>query len=101
MKSSRSRLGARVVMSPSELHHRVVQLLNGDVLRAVKPAVLIRLLAALLSLAACNPSPAYAWADEGHRVVALIAQRYLQPAVRTKVEALLATDDSGLLADTS
>jgi hypothetical protein len=43
----------------------------------------------------CSPNasrPAFAWGDEGHEVVALIAQSYLDPSVRQKVEALLAAD---------
>jgi len=46
------------------------------------------------------PRPCLAWGPEGHRVVALIADRLLQqsdPEIRTKVQALLATDkDNGL-----
>jgi hypothetical protein len=39
---------------------------------------------------------ALAWGDEGHEVVAFIAQAYLDPAVRTKVNALLAADTDSL-----
>lgn len=35
---------------------------------------------------------AFAWGDEGHEIVALVAQSYLDPAVKKKVEALLAAD---------
>jgi hypothetical protein len=42
------------------------------------------------------PTAVYAWGDEGHEVVALIADHYLQPAVRTKVNSILATDTSQL-----
>jgi hypothetical protein len=65
-----------------------------------------RLLAALPVLAAAGivlllPLRAgFAWGLEGHRVVALIADRLLQqndPEIRAKVQALLATDkDNGL-----
>ena len=41
-------------------------------------------LAALLS-----PVPALAWGDEGHKVVALIAEHYLTPEAKAKVDALL------------
>src|SRR5437879_1583264 len=41
---------------------------------------------------------ALAWGDEGHMVVALVANHYITPEVRAKVEALLAKDDSGLTA---
>jgi len=37
-----------------------------------------------------------AWGDEGHEIVGLIAEHYLTPAVRARVDALLATDTSGL-----
>jgi hypothetical protein len=37
-----------------------------------------------------------AWGDEGHEIVGLIAEHYLTPAVRARVDALLATDSSGL-----
>jgi hypothetical protein len=55
--------------------------------------------AALLACVAAGLSigqGAGAWGDEGHEVVGLIAEHYLTPAVRARVEALLATDDSGL-----
>jgi hypothetical protein len=42
--------------------------------------------------------PAGAWGDEGHEIVGLIAEHYLTPAVRARVQALLASDDSGLTA---
>jgi hypothetical protein len=42
--------------------------------------------------------PAQAWGDEGHEVVALVAQAYLEPAVRKKVSALLAADTDPLTA---
>jgi transglutaminase-like putative cysteine protease len=42
--------------------------------------------------------PARAWGDEGHEVVALVAQAYLEPAVRKKVSALLAADTDPLTA---
>lgn len=42
--------------------------------------------------------PALAWGDEGHEVIALIAEAHLDPAVRTKVRALLAADPDPLTA---
>ncbi len=42
--------------------------------------------------------PAFAWGDEGHEVIGLIADHYLEPAVRRRVQALLAGDESGLTA---
>ena len=55
-----------------------------------------------LSLVACMACgalasvPAFAWGDEGHEVVGLIADAYLEPAVRGRVQALLAGDDTDL-----
>jgi len=45
----------------------------------------------------CTP-PAFAWGDEGHEVIGRIADHYLEPAVRRRVQALLAGDESGLTA---
>jgi hypothetical protein len=56
---------------------------------------------ALCLASAAYASPARAWGDEGHRIIALIAGSYLTPAVRARVQELLATDDTGLVADTS
>src|SRR5262252_1886711 len=46
--------------------------------------------------AAIAPDVALAWGDDGHRIVGLIAQHYLDPAVRTQVDAILAGDATGL-----
>ncbi|MGY3581361.1 hypothetical protein ACVIGB_000570 [Bradyrhizobium sp. USDA 4341] len=54
-----------------------------------------RCVCALLALAicaVCTPRPASAWGDEGHQIIGLIAYKLLDPAVRTKVDAMLATD---------
>jgi hypothetical protein len=51
---------------------------------------------ALLAVALTNPRPAIAWGDEGHKVVALVAEHYLDPAVRAKVAGLLAADTDTL-----
>jgi hypothetical protein len=45
-----------------------------------------------------STGPAVAWGDEGHQVVALVAQSFLDPAVRKKVNALLAADTDPLTA---
>ena len=42
--------------------------------------------------------PARAWGDDGHEVIALIAQSYLTPVTRGKVDALLAADPDSLTA---
>jgi len=54
------------------------------------------LLAACAMLAAA--SPATAWGDRGHEIVADIAYRHLTPAARAKVDALLAADADSLTA---
>ncbi|PRC90921.1 S1/P1 nuclease [Solimicrobium silvestre] len=55
------------------------------------------LLATLLYLLACvAPQSAYAWGDDGHQAVALIAWTYLSPDVRTKILDLLKKDNESL-----
>lgn len=44
----------------------------------------------------CVTTPAFAWGDEGHEVVGLIAKHYLDPAVAAKVNTLLAGDTTQL-----
>ena len=44
----------------------------------------------------CLCTPAFGWGDDGHRIIALVAEQQLTPAVRAKVAALLAGDASGL-----
>ena len=55
---------------------------------------------ALIAIAAglnfAQPRPVLAWGDEGHEVVALVAQSFLTPDVRKKVTALLAADTDSL-----
>lgn len=60
------------------------------------PALAGAVCAAVLGLP-CAPA-AFAWGDEGHEVIGLIADHYLEPAVRRRVQALLAGDESGLTA---
>jgi hypothetical protein len=58
-------------------------------------------LAAWLCAAAFNTTQiqnALAWGDEGHEVVALVAQSFLEPDVRKRVTALLASDTDTLTA---
>jgi hypothetical protein len=47
---------------------------------------------ALTASAAAAPHPALAWGDDGHRVVAYIANAFLTPAVRVQADALLRAD---------
>jgi S1/P1 Nuclease len=39
---------------------------------------------------------AYAWGDDGHKAIALIAQNYLEPAVKTRIDAMLKADPDNL-----
>ena len=50
----------------------------------------------LLAVTAMSTHPAFAWGDEGHKVIALVAEHYLDPAIRAKVAGLLATDTDTL-----
>jgi S1/P1 Nuclease len=42
------------------------------------------------------PYRAFGWGDDGHKTVALIAERYLEPAVRAKIGAMLDADPDSL-----
>jgi S1/P1 Nuclease len=50
----------------------------------------LRILSVLLLTIA--PHRALAWGDDGHKTVALIAQQYLEPSVKTKIAAMLDAD---------
>jgi hypothetical protein len=56
------------------------------------------ILALALALNFAQPRTASAWGDEGHEVVALIAQSFLDSDVRRRVTALLAADTGSLTA---
>jgi len=56
-------------------------------------AFTLALVAGLLGL---TPRFALAWGDEGHEIVALVADQFLEAAVRTKVAAMLAADTDNL-----
>ena len=51
---------------------------------------------ALLLFPMMRPTPALAWGDEGHEIIAMIANALLQPGVRRQVDALLALDEDPL-----
>jgi len=53
---------------------------------------------ACMAMLCCACGPAFAWGDEGHEVIGLIADHYLEPAVRKRVQAILAGDGSELTA---
>lgn len=63
-------------------------------LRRANTALLAGACAVLLCLTARQ---AWAWGDEGHEVIGLIAEHDLTPAVRARVLELLRADDSGLV----
>ena len=52
----------------------------------------------LAASAAALPAPALAWGFKGHEIVAAIARARLTPAVRAKVDAILAGDTDTLTA---
>jgi hypothetical protein len=49
-----------------------------------------------LAVLAVTPQCASAWGDDGHKTVALIAQHYLTPAAKAKIDAMLAADTDNL-----
>jgi hypothetical protein len=49
-----------------------------------------------LAVLAATPQRASAWGDDGHKTVALIAQHYLTPAAKKKIDAMLAADTDNL-----
>ena len=54
-----------------------------------------------LLLCVLLPAGAEGWGEEGHEVIGLIAEHFLEPSVRLRVNDLLATDATHLTADTS
>jgi hypothetical protein len=54
----------------------------------------MKAIAAMLGLAvlAATPQRASAWGDDGHKTVALIAQHFLTPTAKRKIDAMLAAD---------
>jgi hypothetical protein len=63
------------------------------------PAPAPTFLAAIALIILCLlPDTAAAWGDEGHSIIALIADRFLDPAAREKVAAMLSADPGNLTA---
>jgi hypothetical protein len=56
------------------------------------------MVALIVFCTASLPRSALAWGDEGHQVIALVANRFLEAAVRTKIAAVLADDRDDLTA---
>jgi len=65
------------------------------VLRRVGITLLLSACAVLPCLTISRP--ARAWGDEGHEVIGLIAEYYLEPGVRARMLELLGEDDTGLV----
>lgn len=61
--------------------------------------IVLRRSLALLLACCVFISPARAWGPEGHRIVAALAQRHLDPAAEAEVERLLAPEHTHQLAD--
>jgi hypothetical protein len=49
-----------------------------------------------LTILTTAPERVLAWGDDGHKSVALIAQHYLTPAAKSKIDAMLAADSDNL-----
>jgi len=60
--------------------------------------IVVGTLALALVTNIAEPRSVLAWGDDGHKVVALIAQSLLEADVRTRVNALLAADADSLTA---
>jgi nuclease S1 len=56
------------------------------------------LLATAVALGIGTPGKALAWGVDGHKIVALVAQQFLDPDVKKKVDALLKSDTDKLTA---
>jgi S1/P1 Nuclease len=62
---------------------------SGETMKSIAAALGLTLLVAV-------PQQASAWGDEGHMAVALIAEHFLKPAVKTQIIAMLAADTDNL-----
>ncbi len=59
-------------------------------------AITAAALALAITSTLADPRPALAWGDDGHKVVALIAEHYLTPTAKRHVDAMLAADTDEL-----
>lgn len=57
-----------------------------------------RTVLALVLLLLVLPTPLFAWGDEGHEIIGVIAYARLSPPVREKIDALLTADSDNLTA---
>lgn len=91
-----SKLGTEKLLNAVELsRYGARPLCCWETSLALRPLVAAFTACLIAILCAC-PQGARAWGSEGHAIVALIAEHYLQPQVRAKVDKLLASDKSGL-----
>jgi hypothetical protein len=67
-------------------------------LRRTRRPVYAFIFGLFVSCIALAPRSAFAWGDEGHEIIALVAERFLDPAVREKIDAMLAADTDNLTA---
>jgi hypothetical protein len=70
-------------------------------LSSTTAAILRALVAALSVIVAIQPRPAMAWGPEGHQIIAAIADSLLDPSVRARINALLASEPGATLASIS
>ena len=56
---------------------------------------------AAIAAAVVMPSAAWAWGNEGHKIVALIAASELSPAAKAQVEQLLGGEAASAMTDVS
>lgn len=61
----------------------------------------MRRLAAALAIVAALPGQALAWGPEGHRIVAEIAEQFLEPPAKREIVGLLALESAATLAEIS
>jgi len=54
-----------------------------------------------LAFAAASPTPARAWGADGHRLVAIVAEGLLTPAVKAEADRLLSLETRATLASVS
>lgn len=59
--------------------------------------IIMRRLTILLVAISLIPGRAFAWGSEGHRVIAEIAEQYLEPATAKQVRDLLAIENTTTL----
>lgn len=72
--------------------------MSGARVGCIRTASAVLVQGACLALLCLGSRAASAWGDEGHEVICLVAEHYLQPTARARVLGLLKQDDTGLVA---